>query len=132
MLLEYNTICLGELLDDSNEEKMGSIVTGRMVFCRGETTIYWNDLTVWSKRGSDCRADDFQNLTNKLCYTFGRCTRAVSMATPAYYAHLAAYRARVWYLAKRDKRRLACDPEAYFPVLPECVNVRLKNRMYFL
>lgn len=77
-------------------------------------------------------ADDFQNLTNKLCYTFGRCTRAVSMATPAYYAHLAAYRARVWYLAKRDKRRLACDPEAYFPVVPECVNVRLKNRMYFL
>ncbi|OWZ16223.1 Argonaute4 [Phytophthora megakarya] len=39
-------------------------------------------------------ADDLQRLTYHLGYTFARCTRSVSFATPAYYAHLAAGRAR--------------------------------------
>jgi len=39
-------------------------------------------------------ADDLQRLTYHLGYTFQRCTRSVSFATPAYYAHLAAGRAR--------------------------------------
>ncbi|KAL4105443.1 hypothetical protein PRIC1_003507 [Phytophthora ramorum] len=39
-------------------------------------------------------ADDLQRLTYYLGYTFARCTRSVSFATPAYYAHLAAGRAR--------------------------------------
>ncbi|OWZ15195.1 Argonaute3 [Phytophthora megakarya] len=39
-------------------------------------------------------ADDVQRLTYHLGYTFARCTRSVSFATPAYYAHLAAGRAR--------------------------------------
>ncbi|TDH67242.1 hypothetical protein CCR75_003347 [Bremia lactucae] len=39
-------------------------------------------------------ADDVQRLTYHLGYTFARCTRSVSFATPAYYAHLAAARAR--------------------------------------
>ncbi|KAG6614629.1 Argonaute4 (AGO4) [Phytophthora cinnamomi] len=39
-------------------------------------------------------ADDSQRLTYHLGYTFARCTRSVSFATPAYYAHLAAGRAR--------------------------------------
>ena len=29
-----------------------------------------------------------------LCYLFCRCTRSVSVAPPAYYAHLAAFRGR--------------------------------------
>nr|GEU52027.1 protein argonaute 5 [Tanacetum cinerariifolium] len=39
-------------------------------------------------------ADGLQTLTNSLCYTYARCTRSVSIVPPAYYAHLAAFRAR--------------------------------------
>ncbi|CAA7399444.1 unnamed protein product [Spirodela intermedia] len=39
-------------------------------------------------------ADALQTLTNNLCYTYARCTRSVSVVPPAYYAHLAAFRAR--------------------------------------
>ncbi|XP_057955824.1 protein argonaute 5-like [Malania oleifera] len=41
-------------------------------------------------------ADDLQILTNNLCYTYARCTRSVSIVPPAYYAHLAAFRARYY------------------------------------
>ncbi|EER90726.3 hypothetical protein SORBI_3001G053700 [Sorghum bicolor] len=41
-------------------------------------------------------ADALQSLTNNLCYTYARCTRAVSVVPPAYYAHLAAFRARYY------------------------------------
>ncbi|KAJ0238931.1 Protein argonaute 5 [Hirschfeldia incana] len=41
-------------------------------------------------------ADALQMLTNNLCYTFARCTRSVSIVPPAYYAHLAAFRARYY------------------------------------
>ncbi|KAA8550272.1 hypothetical protein F0562_001956 [Nyssa sinensis] len=41
-------------------------------------------------------ADALQILTNNLCYTYARCTRSVSIVPPAYYAHLAAFRARYY------------------------------------
>ncbi|KAH9700158.1 protein argonaute 5 [Citrus sinensis] len=45
-------------------------------------------------------ADGLQVLTNNLCYTYARCTRSVSIGLtllpPAYYAHLAAFRARFY------------------------------------
>ncbi|XLR66441.1 hypothetical protein S83_017113 [Arachis hypogaea] len=41
-------------------------------------------------------ADALQMLTNNLCYTYARCTRSVSIVPPAYYAHLAAFRARFY------------------------------------
>jgi eukaryotic translation initiation factor 2C len=37
-----------------------------------------------------------QNLCNSLCYTYVRCTRAVSLVPPAYYADLAAFRASLY------------------------------------
>ncbi|KAG0565486.1 hypothetical protein KC19_8G194400 [Ceratodon purpureus] len=40
------------------------------------------------------KPDDIQSLTNNLCYTFGRCTTAISMAAPAAYAHVVATRYR--------------------------------------
>ncbi|KAJ7976861.1 Argonaute family protein [Quillaja saponaria] len=40
--------------------------------------------------------DALQTLTNNLCYTYARCTRSVSIVPAAYYAHLAAYRARYY------------------------------------
>jgi len=40
-------------------------------------------------------ADSLQTLTYNLCYIFARCTRAVSLVPPVYYAHLIAARARL-------------------------------------
>lgn len=39
-------------------------------------------------------ADMLQEFTYRLCYTYGRCTRSVSLVPAAYYAHLVAFRAR--------------------------------------
>ncbi|KAG9136026.1 hypothetical protein Leryth_015887, partial [Lithospermum erythrorhizon] len=49
---------------------------------------------LWDENGFS--ADDLQTLTNNLCYTYARCTRSVSIVPPAYYAHLAAFRARFY------------------------------------
>lgn len=47
-------------------------------------------------------ADELQTLTYKLCYTFARCTRSVSMVPAAYYSHLVAFRARFFSLDGSD------------------------------
>ncbi|KAG6551026.1 hypothetical protein Mapa_007259 [Marchantia paleacea] len=39
-------------------------------------------------------ADDLQQITHGLCYTYSRCTSAVSVVAPAYYAHVAAAHCR--------------------------------------
>ncbi|KAH7284111.1 hypothetical protein KP509_34G039800 [Ceratopteris richardii] len=45
---------------------------------------------------NEFKSDDLQGLVYNLCYTYARCTRSVSVVPPAYYAHLAAYRARLY------------------------------------
>jgi eukaryotic translation initiation factor 2C len=40
------------------------------------------------------QADQLQQFCYHLCYTYARCTRSVSVSPPAYYAHLACFRAR--------------------------------------
>ena len=44
------------------------------------------------------KADSLQTLTYNLCYLYARCPRAVSVVPPAYYAHLAAFRARYVFI----------------------------------
>nr|CAD7401725.1 unnamed protein product [Timema poppensis] len=50
---------------------------------------------------SNMSEDELEELTYFLCHMFSRCTRAVSYPTPTYYAHLAAYRARVYIEGQR-------------------------------
>lgn len=40
--------------------------------------------------------NDLETFTYNLCHLFTRCNRAVSYPAPTYYAHLAAYRGRVY------------------------------------
>ncbi|KAF7714356.1 Uncharacterized protein PECH_001921 [Penicillium ucsense] len=44
--------------------------------------------------GQSGAADRLQDLTHKMCYLFGRATKAVSVCPPAYYADLVCTRAR--------------------------------------
>ncbi|KAI6220849.1 Piwi domain protein [Aphelenchoides fujianensis] len=55
-------------------------------------TVLWDD--------SKFTADEIQSIAYSLCYTYGRCSRAVSIPTPVYYADLVAGRARC-YVKKR-------------------------------
>ncbi len=48
---------------------------------------------------NDLSADDLQRLTYYLCHVYTRCQRSVSYPAPAYYAHLAAFRARAHHNA---------------------------------
>ncbi|KAL9274010.1 argonaute PNH1-like protein [Drosera capensis] len=71
-------------------------------------------------------ADDIQSLTNNLCYTYARCTRSVSVVPPAYYAHLAAYRAR-FYMEPNNSEDTSIHHIRPLPELKE----KVKNVMFY-
>lgn len=78
-------------------------------------------------------ADAMQTLTNNLCYTYARCTRSVSVVPPAYYAHLAAFRAR--YYIEGDVHGSGTSPETRggagaVRALPT-IKDNVKNVMFF-
>ena len=41
-------------------------------------------------------SDDMHHLTFDLCHLYAKSTKVVSLPAPAYYAHLAAYRGRLY------------------------------------
>nr|DAD32509.1 TPA_asm: hypothetical protein HUJ06_011360 [Nelumbo nucifera] len=81
------------------------------------------------------KADQLQTLTNNLCYIYSRCTRSVSYVAPAYYAHLAAFRAR-FYLghdsssdaSSADYTQAADIPVRQLPTLAQ----NLKKTMFYI
>lgn len=48
------------------------------------------------KDDTNMSINDLETFTYNLCHLFTRCNRAVSYPAPTYYAHLAAYRGRVY------------------------------------
>jgi len=77
--------------------------------------------------------DLLQDLTNRQCYMFARCTRSVSLVPAAYYAHLAAFRAR--YHSKADELEArsgsASEASSTSGAIPT-VMARTGSQMYFI
>uniref|UniRef100_A0A646QFB5 Argonaute-2 n=1 Tax=Hemiscolopendra marginata TaxID=943146 RepID=A0A646QFB5_9MYRI len=87
--------------------------------------VLWDD--------SDFSADELQQLTYELCHTYVRCTRSVSIPSPAYYAHLAAFRAR-HHLEniQRECDNAGGDPNDWLEKMQKAVETHEKlGNMYF-
>uniref|UniRef100_A0A0A9GCU2 AGO911 n=1 Tax=Arundo donax TaxID=35708 RepID=A0A0A9GCU2_ARUDO len=80
-------------------------------------------------------ADNLQALTYNLCYLYSSCTRSVSIAPPAYYAHKLAFRARFYLNQGSDAATTVSSGGAPAPAagpraLPE-INDGLKRSMFY-
>jgi len=60
--------------------------------------VLWDD--------NNLSPDDIEIITYYLCHTFVRCTRSVSYPAPTYYAHLAAFRGRMYVDKLAQTRQL--------------------------
>ncbi|CAI5508532.1 unnamed protein product [Closterium sp. Naga37s-1] len=96
---------------DNNRDKNGNVMPGTVVdsvichprefdfFLNSHASIQGTSRpthyrVLWDENGFT--ADSMQALCYSLCYTYARCTRSVSLVPPAYYADLAATRARLY------------------------------------
>ncbi|GBC06890.1 hypothetical protein RclHR1_07120003 [Rhizophagus clarus] len=75
-------------------------------------------------------ADSLQTLTYNLCYNFARCTRAVSIVPPVYYAHLVCARAR--FHASSENWSDPDTPEGVGSASYAAVKNDLLKVMYFI
>ncbi|KAI8710486.1 Piwi domain-containing protein [Fusarium sp. LHS14.1] len=55
-------------------------------------------------------ADVLEDLTQSLCYVYGRMTKAVSLCTPAYYADIVCERARCYLSGVFDTPTQSAEP----------------------
>ncbi|XP_061517134.1 protein argonaute-2 [Anopheles gambiae] len=78
---------------------------------------------------SNCHPDSLQALTYNLCHLFARCNRAVSYPAPTYYAHLAAYRGRVYI---KDRRINMNDLENAYRDIQIIDTVNNSTPMFFV
>ncbi|CAK4082543.1 unnamed protein product [Aphanomyces euteiches] len=74
--------------------------------------------------------DELHNLTFRLCYTFARCTRSVSVVPSVYYSHLVAFRARFFMQYDHDSESTVDESQLDYP-LP-LVHKNLHNAMYYV
>ncbi|XP_068243628.1 protein argonaute-3-like [Palaemon carinicauda] len=85
--------------------------------------VLWDD--------NDLSLDQLQTFSYAMCHLYARCARAVSIPTPAYYAHWAAYRGKTHL---HDLCKVGNKPSQ--KDLLEAVRMDMKNevnrRMYFL
>ncbi|OEL34560.1 Protein argonaute 18 [Dichanthelium oligosanthes] len=80
-------------------------------------------------------ADGLQSLTYNLCYMYASCTRSVSIAPPAYYAHKLAFRARFYVNQGSDAATLVSSGSSSAPAagptpLPQ-IRDELKRSMFY-
>ncbi len=75
-------------------------------------------------------SEKIQNLSYQLCYTYARCTKAVSMVPPTYYAHLAAFRSK-FHFRYGDGESSTSGSESGVGVFTP-VRAGLDRTMYFL
>ncbi|CAL5072794.1 unnamed protein product [Urochloa decumbens] len=77
-------------------------------------------------------ADNLQSLTYNLCYMYSSCTRSVSIAPPAYYAHKLAFRARFYVKQASDAASTSnsSGPAAGPSPLPQ-IKDELKRSMFY-
>lgn len=75
-------------------------------------------------------ADLLQTLSYRLCYTFARCTRSVSVVPPVYYAHLAAFRSKFHFKSSQEGSVTSGSDEAQGMFTP--VKAGLDRTMYFI
>jgi eukaryotic translation initiation factor 2C len=77
-------------------------------------------------------ADAVQALTYNLCYTYARCTRSISVCTPAYYAHLAAFRGKFLMETGSDSSSEASTVSGQAPQRTLQIHPKLANHMFFM
>ncbi|KAI3720208.1 hypothetical protein L6452_21121 [Arctium lappa] len=83
---------------------------------------------LWDENGFT--SDELEKLVYNLCFTFVRCTKPVSLVPPCYYAHLAAYRGRLYLDRTGGSSGLTrCGPPKTVP-LPK-VRESVKNLMFY-
>lgn len=99
-------------------------------------TVLWDD--------SDFTMNQLQILTYALCHNYSRCSRSVSIPTPAYYAHLAAFRAKVhlegsqgndsdrWSQSASEGHDCAYPDEDLKRATFVDINTALSDRMYYV
>jgi len=74
--------------------------------------------------------DSIQTLSYYLCYTYARCTRAVSIVPPVYYAHLVCSRARL-HIRKCGSIEESSN-EGNIEFVHSVVKPELSKLMYFM
>ncbi|KAK9149760.1 hypothetical protein Scep_008517 [Stephania cephalantha] len=134
--------------DKSNIDKSGNILPGTVVdskICHPSEFDFYlcshagiqgtsrpaHYHVLWDE--NNFTADEMQSLTNNLCYTYARCTRSVSVVPPAYYAHLAAFRARFYMepeLPEKTRKRSTDSKGPCVRQLPE-LKEKVKKVMFY-
>jgi hypothetical protein len=87
--------------------------------------------------GAATAADRLEELTHKMCYLFGRATKAVSICPPAYYADLVCERARCYlsryYDAPTATASVVSGQTGNAPTQADiAIHPRLVNTMYYI
>jgi len=85
-------------------------------------------------------ADELQQMTQSLCYVFGRATKSVSYCTPAYYADILCERARNYLSHVFDSPSASVAPSVVSGHQPETsasgddvkIHDRVKDSMFYI